>query len=120
MNTLNWKPTFDSPEVTLTQYNILSICGKSLMEDAYSFYQPIIKKIQYSTESSLNIELDIKMLNSGSKKQLFKLLDTARENANITDIRVFWMSDPADEDSYDLGKELESISGIPFDFFEFA
>jgi hypothetical protein len=117
---MEWKPTYDSPSISFNPYNILSVSGKSFMDDPYSFYQPLIKKIQYFKNEFLVIEIDLKNINANSKKQIFKLLVTAKENPNIRTLKIIWASEPSNEEGYDLGKELEKLIGIPFEYLQYA
>jgi hypothetical protein len=114
-----WKATYDTPLVYLTADN-LSICGKSIMEDPYSFYQPIIKKIPGIQSAIFVVELDIKSINSVSKKQIYRILTMIKENNHIQYYKILWLNDPSDDDGHDLGKELESILGITFEYLEYA
>lgn len=116
---MNWKATYDTPHVFLSLNN-LSICGKSMMDDPYSFYQPVVKKVFYFQNDSLTIEIDVKRVNKVSKKQIFKILSTAKANPYIKILKVLWLRDPSNEDEYDFGKELESVTGLSFEYLDYA
>jgi hypothetical protein len=116
---MNWKATYDTPLVNFSSDN-LTICGKSIMEDPYSFYQPIIKKLTLIRCSYFTFEINLKSINAISKKQMYRILTIAKGNTHIKALKILWLNDPSDEEGYDLGKEFEDLTGIPFEYLDYA
>jgi hypothetical protein len=92
MTTKYWKATYDTPEIDLKP-GFLSIRGRTLMEDPYSFYQPIVKKISYMEGEILDIEMIIRSANKESIVQLYRLLLTAKRNKNIHKVNFMMVND---------------------------
>lgn len=92
MTTKYWKATYDTPEIDLKPES-LSIRGRSLMNDPYSFYQPIVKKISYMESEALDIEMIIQSANKESIVQLYRLLLTAKRNKNIHKVNFMMVND---------------------------
>ena len=102
MTTKYWKATYDTPEIDLKP-GFLSIRGRTLMDDPYSFYQPIVKKISYMEGEILDIEMIIRSANKESIVQLYRLLLTAKRNKNIHKVNFMMVNDS------------ETISATPFE-----
>lgn len=94
MENLILNHTEDTPNVifniTTAEYMIE---GRSLPEDAVSFYQPLIIWLKKFTETSvesmvLNIKLDY--FNTSSAKQITKLMLTLQELSEHKDIKIKW------------------------------
>ncbi|HEX2935380.1 MAG TPA: SiaC family regulatory phosphoprotein [Bacteroidales bacterium] len=92
MTTKYWKATYNTPEIDLKP-GFLSIRGRTLMDDPYSFYQPIIKKIGYMEEDTFHIEMIIQSANKESMVQLYRLLLTAKKNKNIHKVNFMMVND---------------------------
>lgn len=92
MTTKYWKATYDTPEIDLKP-GFLSIRGRTLMNDPYSFYQPIVKKISYMEGEVLDIEMIIRSANKDSIVQLYRLLLTAKRNKNIHKVNFMMVND---------------------------
>jgi hypothetical protein len=116
---MEWNATFNTPYISLNPYN-LSIRGNSFMDDPFSFYQPLIKKLMYFQNDTLFIELDLGLLNINSKKQIFRVLTLTKENPHIKYLKIFWLHDPSNEYSCNLSKEFENNTGVTFEYFDYA
>ncbi len=110
------KETKTTPLIHIDKGEI-TIRGRSIPEDSFEFYEPVIDACKKYVEnppnhSDINIHLDY--VNSGSKKFLTNIL-TVFENSylNGNDYVINWYHDEDDEAMLDLGKDLKSIIKIP-------
>ncbi len=115
---LSINPTKNTPAINICPGKV-HINGRSIPEDAFEFFDPVIRKIheylaEHTGETSIFIHLDY--VNSGSKKYLTTILSifekAYQEGKKIT---VEWLYDPEDEAMHDLGKDLSAIIHVPFD-----
>lgn len=109
-----------SPRVELNPEGEISIRGRSLIEDPFAFYNPILVWAQNYSSQSLDVEIKLEYLNTSSSKLLFTLLLGIQNNYNIKKVNVKWYYEEYDEDNLELGKEFESQINIPFNFFGYS
>lgn len=114
------KATPESPEVMITDDGSISLIGVSAMGNPTEFYTQIAEHISKIEARNVGFELELKLSHVNSIKPVATLIEAAKNNPFINAIRYFWIYDPNDENSYDFGKQLETILGIPCDFIEYA
>lgn len=116
------KKTQLSPEVILDkENNYFSISGKSGVENAESFYKPILEWFKnYFKNSNENTEINLflEYLNSSSSVQIGKLMDIFTINKNKCNITINWIYDADDELMKEMGIEFQNIYEIKFTFKE--
>ena len=110
------KATPDTPKVTCDLDGTITLIGKSLNEDPFDFYSPILNWVKEVQAENLTIDVQLEYTNTSSSKQLYNLLKFAKENKWKKSILVKWYYNESDEDGYELGKEFESMLEIPFEF----
>lgn len=96
----------------------IRIKGRSIPEDAFEFYEPILQAcISYvkSPPGHTDINIHLDYVNSGSKKFLTNIL-TVLEDSYLKgkSFKINWHYDVDDESMLDLGNDLKSIIKIPF------
>ena len=110
------KETRTTPFVKIDKGEV-TIKGRSIPEDSFEFYEPVIKACEKYVESPakhtvVNIQLDY--VNSGSKKYLTNILTILEENyLDGNGYEVNWIYDADDEAMLDLGHDLKGIIKIP-------
>lgn len=114
------KQTEDTPEVVLDSVNnVFCISGKSLPEDAYEFYKPVVKWVEtYLTQPNLKTELHVKLqyFNSSSVKKvsdIFILLQDLQKAGK--EVKIIWFYEEGDELMEIKGQEFKSILTLPFE-----
>lgn len=119
-NYLKLRGTEDTPEVIFNKgTNTFSITGRSLPEDAFSFYSPVIAwMIAYSKKpnpvSELVIFLDY--FNSSSVKQVLDLISTFEKIIKSgKEAKVTWCYSEGDDLMEIKGLEFKSMLSIPFE-----
>lgn len=111
----------DTPLTILdAQQGIFELSGRSLPEDATTFYDPIVAWLaNYATSPNPNSEFVFKFeyYNTATSRTLIRLFD---EIAKVPNATVVWYYDPADAEEEgeidEVAQDLSALSGIPFDF----
>jgi len=93
------------------------IKGRSLPEDAYSFYQPINDWLEeFQSNSSLekvNLSIHLDYFNSSSGRYLLEMFAKLQKSANVR-FEITWISEKDDELMIEKGEELKSLVNLPF------
>jgi SiaC family regulatory phosphoprotein len=101
---------------------IIRFSGKSIPEDAYTFYAPIVDAITKYLEnpnSKTSLIFNLEYINSSSKKiitNILKIFEQAVKNGFHVEIE--WHFEADDDSIIDLGKDLQSLINLPFRFIE--
>jgi hypothetical protein len=112
--------TEDTPEINFRADGaLLSIKGRSLPENAYNFYGPLIGWVrEYCTiyNQPTRIEFDLDYFNSSSGRYLFEILTIIElEARNRQNYMVIWKAEKEDELMIEKGEELRSLLDLPFE-----
>jgi hypothetical protein len=113
--------TKNTPGIHITE-GIFEIKGRSIPEDAFDFYSPLLHEVQsYMENPNKKTELifHLEYINSGSKKYITNIL--ARFNdfyLNGHEVVIYWHFDYDDESMQELGNDLRSMIQIPFHIIE--
>ena len=120
MQSLEIKASAETPEVMFDESSgVLRINGRSLPEDAFSFYQPIIDWLEAYLRANtiqkveLNFQLDY--FNSSSGRYLLELLSKLETYGKASMIKINWFAEEDDELMIDKGNELKSLIKLPFE-----
>jgi len=115
------KANADTPEVLFDkEKNQFIMAGRSMPEDAYEFYKPIIEWVkEYVLDPNPKTELNVtfEYFNSSSVKQvleLFMLFENLVENGK--DVKIIWNYTEDDVLMEVKGQELKSMLSVPFEF----
>lgn len=106
--------TDETPEIIFDRVkNEFKISGRSMPENAYEFYLPVhnwFEAYVQNPNDHTKLEIDLDYFNSGSVKQVFKLLCLIEEITEVGKaVEVKW--------SYKKGDELMQMKGHEFDKF---
>jgi hypothetical protein len=105
------------PRIEMKNTGKICISGKSMLEDASSFFSPCfewVKDFSLHTEDFLIIEIELSYFNSSSAKQILKLLMIVDELT--VGSKVCWISPPDNDVLLERGQELEIMLDLPFEF----
>ena len=123
MESLHTKDTYDCPQISLDQENnIFEIAGRSLPEDVYAFYEPVINWIsEYAENPNPETIFDFKFIyfNTASSKiilDILTLLEEMIENGHKVRVRWYYISD--DEDMEEAGEEYSEMVDVPFELIQ--
>ncbi len=118
---MNIEGTRSTPSIHIGPGKI-EIKGRSIPEDSFGFYSPVIASIQdyfkKNTEKT-EIHFHLEYINSGSKKFITNILsycNDAYNNGKV--ITIIWHYDFDDESMQELGIDLSALLQIPFTLHE--
>jgi len=111
--------TDETPEVRLVTNSGLSvIVGRSLPENAFDFYHPILEWMKtYAASSSvpLNLELKFDYFNSSSGRYLFEILHVLEGSKYKENYKIIWRADKDDDLMIEKGEEFQKLSDLEFE-----
>jgi hypothetical protein len=120
MKDLIIKQTENTPEINFQGNGELLIKGVSVLENAVSFYTPIMNwldEFEKETPDIINLVFEIEYINTATTKLcvgIVKKVYAFRQlNSNVT---IIWRYDEKDLDNYDLGKDFEYWANVPIKF----
>ena len=113
------EPAAKSPEVIFDkENNIFQIRGRSILENANEFYEPIEKwLIEYfkNPNPQTKLVLNFDYLNSSSLIQISRIINILEKNYHKgVDVLPVWQYEDGDELIENTGIELNLISDLPF------
>jgi hypothetical protein len=118
---LHIKRTEDTPEVIFDSLgDNFAISGRSLPEDAYSFYKPLIEwmdKYLQSNPSLLTLKISLDYFNSSSGRYILELLACLEDKKEV--IRIVWLCEKEDELMIEKGEEFKSLVDLTFEIRQF-
>ncbi len=113
--------TKTTPSIS-TGDGVFEIKGRSIPEDAFEFYSPLLREVQAyigDPESKTEIRFHLEYINSGSKKYITNFLARLNEfYLEGNDAIIYWHFDYDDESMQELGNDLRSMIQIPFHIIE--
>jgi hypothetical protein len=116
--------TYDCPGITLDkEKGIFEITGRSLPEDVYAFYEPIIMWLtEYAKEPNPETRFDFKFIyfNTASSKivlDILTVLEEMKENGYKVLIRWYYLKE--DEDMQEAGEEYSEMVEVPFELIQY-
>ncbi len=117
-NNLHIAATDDTPEVNFSLVSgKSSILGRSLPENAYDFYRPIISWLNANVhliKHKNELELSFDYFNSSSSRYLFEMLNILERSPNRQLITVKWKVEKGDELMFEKAQELSSLLDLNF------
>jgi hypothetical protein len=109
----------DTPEVCLDKDASVFLIGeRSYPEDAYEFFQPILKWVdQYmrSPNDETLFEFKLDYFNTTSSKQIFKILMLLEELSKTKTVNVKWYYKSSDREMYSHGEIFSKVISVPFE-----
>lgn len=110
-----------TPSVILNkEQGIFEITGKSMPENAYEFYEPVIEWMEEylkNPNTETTFKLDLLYFNTASAKiyfDIFHMLEDAFLKG--AKVKINWCYFEDDEDLQEAGEDFDQMTKIPFDF----
>jgi len=115
--------TVDCPYINFSEEGIIDIEGRSITEDVFSFWQPLLEWISNYCKTPAeftNVVVNLEYTNSSSNKYINEILRCLEEcYRNGNKMQITWKYEEDDESILQLGKDLEAMTNLPFKFEEF-
>ena len=112
--------TADCPYVNFSEDGVIDIEGRSITEDVFSFWQPLLEWVtEYCKKPAefTSVSIYLEYTNSSSNKYINEILRRLEEcYSNGHRLLINWKYEEDDESIFQLGKDLEAISKLPFKF----
>jgi len=112
--------TADCPYVNFSEDGTLEIEGRSITEDVFSFWQPLVDWMAVYAKSpapKTNLTIYLEYSNSSTNKylnELFRKLEEVHKKGK--QVSIVWRYEEDDESIYTLGQDLETLTTIPMKF----
>ncbi|NOQ27479.1 MAG: DUF1987 domain-containing protein [Bacteroidales bacterium] len=119
MKDLIIKETEKTPSIALSTNGVLKIEGRSIPEDAASFFRPLLEWAKDFTAEKIRVDIKLEYFNTSSSKFILEMLRILENNTNNKNILVNWFYEEGDLDVLESGQYFESIIGIPFKYIEY-
>lgn len=115
---LVFKETRETPAIEFdSTLGIFKIEGRSLSENSFEFYAPVITWLKAYIEKPnphTNLEIFLEYLNSGSLKQFFRILYLLEDLVELgSDVQITWYYEANDELMLEKGREFQQLLSIP-------
>jgi hypothetical protein len=112
--------TNKTPTVKLNaETGVLELSGKSIPENSFGFYQPLLLWIDSYTAhpaSKTDVKIQLEYFNTSSSKCLLDILrklDTLKKSGKSA-VQVLWYYEAEDEDMMEAGQDYNSLVDLPF------
>ena len=122
MNNLEVAETIATPAISFNaSTGRLFINGKSIPENVFDFYTPILSWIdEYSATptSQTVLELKLEYFNTSSSKRIFDIMKRMEKLAmsDLSKVTIVWYYEEDDEDIYFAGNDYKAILNQKVDF----
>jgi len=124
MEDLNLSATEESPEITTNSVDgRIEIKGKSLMEDASSYYEPVkewIRSYISGGNKPTTFAFKFDYFNSSSTKQILQLIMLFKQLEATEQLTIDWYYNEEDEMILERGEEVQLMLDLPFNFKSFT
>lgn len=121
MNSLYIAATHETPRISLNpSTGEYSITGKSIIEDAESFYQPVLDWFSNFSGTNISLSIDLEFFNISSSKRILYLLYKLNDimDNSSADVSVKWIFQSGDEDMHEVGQDYAYMVNVPFELVE--
>ncbi len=120
MEKLAYEPTSTTPKILFDPAEgYFEISGKSLPENSFEFYKPLLDVMEaYSENPKMNTALIFKLeyFNTSSTShflRLIKKLEKLHTNGQKTEVK--WYYDSEDDDMKEAGEDFKLLSKMPIE-----
>lgn len=124
MENLTIKATDDTPEVSFDASGTMVLSGRSLPEDAASFYNPLLQWLSDYGKLGLTnpvvFDMKLEYFNTASSKMLLDLFNELETVAKSgADTLVRWYYPEGDDDMQEAGEEYAELVEIRFEMLTY-
>jgi hypothetical protein len=113
--------TSNSPLVFFQPNGHLKLEGRSIPEDVFKLFNPMIEFAQDLKVDDLKFDVNLEYFNTASSKKLMELFKTIDANNKIGKILINWYFEEGDEDSAEMAEIYEeNLLRSEFRYHEYA
>lgn len=114
----------ETPEVIMnTTEGMIKYSGRSMPEDAKSFYLPLkewLLKYAENPTPGTRVIFEYEYFNTSSSKMIMEIIEAANKiGAKDKNFKAEWRYLEDDDDILEAGEEYEEITGITFEFVSY-
>ncbi len=116
--------TNKTPSIDFKINGELKIEGRSIPENTYDFYKPIVnwvETLKNSIPSSITLTVKLEYINTSSSKlilEIFKILDEIFTSKK-SEVEIVWLYDYDDDENREEGHNYKSELNVPFNIKAF-
>ena len=107
----------------ITNTGSMEISGKSIPENSFGFYQPLLQWIDnYATQASpkTDVKIQLEYFNTSSSKcllDIFRKLAALKKTGNSA-VSILWHYEAEDEDMLEAGEDYDALVEVDFKFIK--
>lgn len=121
MEQLLIQPTSHSPLVDFNPDGKLKLEGRSIPEDVFILFDPLIDFVQKLENVDVTFDVNLEYFNTATSKKLMELFKHIDANNKIGEIIINWHFEEDDEDSVEMAEIYEeSLLKANFRYLEYA
>lgn len=114
----------ETPEIIMsTSEGMIKYSGRSMPEDAKSFYLPLkewILKYAENPTPGTRVIFEYEYFNTASSKMIMEIIEAANKiGAKDKNFKAEWRYLEDDDDILEAGEEYEEITGISFEYVSY-
>ncbi len=112
----------DTPEIVLdSEKKQFSIVGRSIPENAVSFYKPVLEWLEEyakTTKGDIEFKFSFDYFNTASAKQIAKIMLVLEKMSKTNKVKVKWFYKKNDTDMQTDGIRYQELTDIDIDIVE--
>ena len=113
--------TSHSPLVNFLPSGNLKMEGRSIPEDVFRLFDPLVEFAQNLNSENVTFEVNLEYFNTATSKKLMELFKTIDANNKVGGILINWHFEEGDEDSVEMAEIYEeSLLRSEFRYHEHA
>jgi len=113
--------TRETPVVVM-QAGLISIKGRSIIENAGDFYKPLYQWVTdyvASSDEATRVTFAFEFINTSSTKWIYSIVKELAKFKNVyRNLTIEWHYEKGDEELFELGEIIHSFIDCPFLFYE--
>ena len=118
------KGSAETPEVILNKNEgEIKFSGRSMPEDAKSFYLPLIEWIEKYAESpapGTHVVFEYEYFNTASSKMIMEIIEEVKKIGDKDkQLKVEWHYLEDDDDMLEAGEDYEEMTGVTFEYMSY-
>lgn len=121
MNRSEIQPTSDTPQVILDPEGLIEMKGRLIARDPLKIFNIIngwLEEYFSGPCSGISISFQLEYINSAGTKSLLDMVKDVKSKCKERNVTIKWCYEEPDEDIFEKGSFISSITGMQFEFHE--